>query len=145
MAGRTTRALTTINAPPGNSRTVSALRMNLRNDGRGTCSRNERVKEFAMCDYSLHNVTSRAAVVADRLVSTRFAGTDTRGFCASAEPKVAVCLRPGTELAFDAEVKRRRLFGLLSASTGQRLARFRQINLGDPNTHHDALEFPDGK
>src|SRR5215470_8413849 len=98
-----------------------------------------------MCDYSLHNVASRSAVVADRLVSTRFAGTDTRGFCASAEPNVAVCLRPGTELAFDAEVKRRRLFGLLKASTGQRLARFRQINVNDPNTHHDALEFPDGR
>jgi hypothetical protein len=98
-----------------------------------------------MCDYSLHNVASRPAVVADRLISSRFAGTDTRGFCASAEPTVAVCLRPGTELAFDAEVKRRRLFGLLSASTGQRLARFRQINLNEPNTHHDALEFPDGK
>jgi len=98
-----------------------------------------------MCDYSLHNVASRPAAVADRLISTRFAGTDTRGFCAPADQKVAVCLRPGTELAFDAEVKRRRLLGLFNVSTGQRLARFRQINVSDPNTHHDALEFPDGR
>jgi hypothetical protein len=29
--------------------------------------------------------------------------------------------------------------------TGQRVARFRQINLDRPDMHHDALEFPDGK
>jgi hypothetical protein len=28
---------------------------------------------------------------------------------------------------------------------GQRLARFRQINMDNPVTHHDALEFPDGQ
>ena len=28
---------------------------------------------------------------------------------------------------------------------GQRLARFRQINMNNPVTHHDALEFPDGQ
>ena len=30
-------------------------------------------------------------------------------------------------------------------STGQRVARFRQIHLDRPDTHHDALEFPNGK
>ena len=28
---------------------------------------------------------------------------------------------------------------------GQRLARFRQVNMHQPSVHHDALEFPDGK
>jgi hypothetical protein len=28
---------------------------------------------------------------------------------------------------------------------GHKLARFRQVNLGRSNVHHDALEFPDGK
>jgi hypothetical protein len=98
-----------------------------------------------MCDYSLHNVASRPAVVADKLISTKFKGTDTRGFCAPDAAHVAVCVRPGTELAFDAEVTRLGLFGLRRVRTGQRLARFRQINVSDPNTHHDALEFPDGK
>jgi hypothetical protein len=28
---------------------------------------------------------------------------------------------------------------------GQRLARFRQINMDNPVIHHDALEFPDGQ
>jgi hypothetical protein len=35
-----------------------------------------------MCDYSLHNVASRPAKVADRLVTTQFSGSDTRGFAA---------------------------------------------------------------
>jgi hypothetical protein len=98
-----------------------------------------------MCDYSLHNVASRPAVVADKLISTKFKGTDTRGFCAPGEPHVAVCVRPGTELAFETEVTYRRLFGLLRGRTGQRLARFREINANERNAHHDALEFPDAR
>jgi hypothetical protein len=47
-----------------------------------------------MCDYSLHLVTSRPAKVADKLVTTKFAMSTTRGFAAIGEPNVAVCLRP---------------------------------------------------
>jgi hypothetical protein len=54
-----------------------------------------------MCDYSLHLVESRSASVADRLVTARFATSITRGFAAVGEPEIAVCLRPGTEIAFD--------------------------------------------
>jgi hypothetical protein len=28
---------------------------------------------------------------------------------------------------------------------GEKVARFRQINMGKPSVHHDALEFPDGE
>jgi hypothetical protein len=98
-----------------------------------------------MCDYSLHAVSSRPAVVAEKLTSTRFRNTETRGFAAIGEPAVAVCIRPGTELAFETEVTYRRFLGLVRGRTGQRLARFRQININDANRHHDALEFPDGK
>ena len=28
---------------------------------------------------------------------------------------------------------------------GEKVARFRQINMEEPNAHHDALEFPNGK
>jgi hypothetical protein len=28
---------------------------------------------------------------------------------------------------------------------GHKVAKFRQINNGQPNVHHDALEFPDGR
>ncbi len=58
-----------------------------------------------MCDYSLHATASRPAKVGDVLVSTSFPGTSTHGFAAVGEPGVAVCLLPGTELAFEQDVK----------------------------------------
>ena len=51
-----------------------------------------------MCDYSLHFVASRRARVGDRLVSTRFRNSLTRGFAAIGEPDTAVCLLPGPKL-----------------------------------------------
>ena len=99
-----------------------------------------------MCDYSLHHVASRSAELNDTLVTTRFGNSITRGFSAVGDPLVAVCLRPGTELAFDREVECQPAFGFFpSRKTGRRLARFRQVNLHDVNAHHDALEFPDGQ
>src|SRR2546425_7746136 len=59
----------------------------------------------AMCDYSLDFVASRPAKVGDKLVSAHFSGSITRGFAAVGEPRVAVCLLPGTELAFEREVE----------------------------------------
>jgi hypothetical protein len=52
-----------------------------------------------MCDYSLHHVASRPAKVGDQL-TTRDFGTGTRGFAAAEDAFVAVCVLPGTELAF---------------------------------------------
>ena len=51
-----------------------------------------------MCDYSLHYVASRPAKVGDKLITTRFRESSTRGFAAVGEPNVAVCLLPGTEI-----------------------------------------------
>ena len=71
----------------------------------------------------------------------------TRGFAAVGEPHVAVCLLPGTEIAFDQNVECEPWFGvgiLPNKKIGQQLARFRQINTHNAMTHHDALEFPDG-
>jgi hypothetical protein len=99
-----------------------------------------------MCDYSLHNIASRPARVADELISTRFQASLTRGFAASNEPGVAVCLLPGTEVAFERDVEIDPSFPpFRKSSTKQRVARFRQVNLDQPHTHHDALEFPDGQ
>ena len=99
-----------------------------------------------MCDYSLHLVASRPAVVGDKLVSTDFARSITRGFAAVGGPETAVCLLPGTELAFEDNVTYDRAFSLFGkARVGQNVARFRQINTQDPNVHHDALEFPGGQ
>jgi hypothetical protein len=56
-----------------------------------------------MCDFSLQNVRSRPAQVGDRLVTRDF-GTFTRGFACQRDLGTAVCLLPGTELAFDRPV-----------------------------------------
>ena len=94
-----------------------------------------------MCDYSLHLIASRPAKVADRLVSTDFAASITRGFTESGQPDVAVCLLPGTEIAFDDTVVYDRAFSMFGkARIEHRVARFRQINMDDPHVHHDALE-----
>ena len=102
-----------------------------------------------MCDYSLHHVASRPAKVGDKLVSTGFIRFGTRGFAAIGEPNVAVCLLPGTEVAFEREVKYERFFALFPSmkvgKLGKKVAQFRQINMGKPCVHHDALEFPDGE
>ena len=97
-----------------------------------------------MCDYSLELVASRPAKVGDKLVSTSFPRTITRGFVSVDDPYVAVCVLPGTELAFEEEVRCET--GMLFAwRLGQKVARFREVNKGRSNTHHDALEFPDGR
>jgi hypothetical protein len=101
---------------------------------------------FPMCDYSLHLIASRPAKVADRLVSTDFVKSITRGFTEIGHPDVAVCLLPGTELAFDNEVQFDRAFSMFGkARVEHRVARFRQVNMDDPHVHHDALEFPGGQ
>jgi len=99
-----------------------------------------------MCDYSLHLVASRPARVGDKLVTTEFASSITRGFAAIGEPEVAVCLLPGTELAFEDDIqydRALRIFG--KARVNHKVARFRQVDMNDPNVHHDAIEFPDGQ
>ena len=110
-----------------------------------------------MCDYSLHHVASRPAKVRDKLVMTVLARSSNRGFAAVGEcgaklvihdspPKVAVCLLPGTELAFDDDVRYQRAFSLFGkARVNHKVARFRHIDMNDPHLQHDALEFPDGQ
>jgi hypothetical protein len=100
-----------------------------------------------MCDYSLDFVASRPAKVGDELVTTKFQNSMTRGFAAVGEPNVAVCLLPGTEVAFEKEVTYE-LFLFPSMRHGKlrkTVAQFRQINMGRPMVHHDALDFPDGE
>jgi hypothetical protein len=103
-----------------------------------------------MCDYSLHAVASRPAKVGDKLITSNFKDTLTRGFSAVGEPEVAVCLLPGTELAFEAEARRdydwlQTLFFNRGRTVGHDVGVFRQIDMDDPRTHHDAIEFPDGR
>jgi hypothetical protein len=97
-----------------------------------------------MCDYSLHNVKTRPARVGDRL-TTRFFKSGTRGFSALEDASIAVCVLPGTELSFADDVRREGLWPWSKGTIKHRTAIFRQVNKEVPNTHHDALEFPDGK
>jgi hypothetical protein len=103
-----------------------------------------------MCDYSLHNVASRPAKVGDKLVTTQFDSSLTRGFAAIGEANVAVCLLPGTEVAFEREIECDHAFGrllpnMLFGKLEGKVARFRQVNMERPNVHHDALELPNGQ
>ena len=99
-----------------------------------------------MCDYSLMHVKSRPAVVGETLVTSNF-GTGTSGFRGE-DKDVAVCLIPGTELAFDKPVSYmpKNVYGtytLKDTETPHKTAIFRQINRENRIAHHDALEFPD--
>jgi hypothetical protein len=106
---------------------------------------------FSMCDYSLHSVRTRPAKAGDKLVTRDF-GTGTRGFASVDDLSTAVCVLPGTELAFASEVTYRdwNLRSLIKARLAVRIAThhktaiFRQVNK-EEITHHDALEFPDGQ
>jgi hypothetical protein len=97
-----------------------------------------------MCDYSLENVASRPAAIADELVTTKFSGAVTLGFASVTDDSTAVCLRPGTELAFDEPPRHSRRFLFGSEQAPGRVARFRQVNVDIAHAHHDALEFADG-
>jgi hypothetical protein len=101
-----------------------------------------------MCDFSLQHAKSRPAVVADKLVSHNF-GRGTVGFKSVDDPigdATAVCILPGTELAFDKPIKLR-----WSHVEGKSIERqfttaiFRQKDKDKPNVHHDVLEMPDGQ
>jgi hypothetical protein len=98
-----------------------------------------------MCDYSLEYVASRPAAVADRLVTTTFSNTITRGFASVEDVNTAVCLRPGTEIAFERDVVYEHPVTYTVTRLPSAVARFRQIDLQIPHAHHDALEFSSGE
>ena len=64
-----------------------------------------------MCDYSLHQYLSRPARVGDKLTVRNF-NSGTHGFVADGDTNTAVCLLPGTEIAFAAPIRTAGIFGL---------------------------------
>jgi hypothetical protein len=58
---------------------------------------------------------------------------------------MAVCLLPGTEVSFADHVRRAPGFLWGQREIGHKTAIFRQINIQNRATHHDALEFPNGE
>jgi len=102
---------------------------------------------LTMCDFSLQHAKSRPAVVADKLVSHNF-GRGTVGFKAVDDPigeATAVCILPGTELAFDKPLKLRWSADEAKSLEGFTTAIFRQRDKDKPSMHHDVLEMPDGQ
>src|SRR3974390_2116916 len=114
---------------PGGS-TSSLANFLLFSDGGGTTE-----EVFSMCDYSLHNVKSRPAKVGDKL-TTRDFHTGTRGFSAPEDAYMAVCVLPGTELAFKKMVmySPRGFFSWKASVVAHTTAIFRQINKDNPHT-----------
>ena len=103
-----------------------------------------------MCDFSLMHAKSRPAEVADKLVTKDF-GRGTLGFAHASEADTlstdatAVCVLPGTEIAFDSPVAvRNGWYGTINKIECL-TARFRQTDTDQTHTHHDALEFATGE
>jgi hypothetical protein len=95
-----------------------------------------------MCDYSLEHLKSRPAKVGEKLRTWHF-NSGTIGFAAPEDMNTPVCILPGTELAFASPI---RCYGWLwKVAFPYATAIFRQINKNLKFTHHDALEFPDGR
>ncbi|MGQ0684995.1 hypothetical protein [Bradyrhizobium sp.] len=96
-----------------------------------------------MCDYSLRALATRPAEVGETLITTTFRGTSTRGFAAESDPATAVCMLPGTELAFAQEVRYDNRW-IWPKTLDFRVGKFGQVDPHIPDRHHDAVEFPDG-
>ena len=96
-----------------------------------------------MCDYSLHALASRPAQVGETLITTAFPGTTTRGFASESAPEIAVCLLPGTELAFAGNVRYQSQWPWPKIIES-RVGKFSVLDPQLPQRHHDAIEFPDG-
>ncbi len=96
-----------------------------------------------MCDYSLHAISTRPAQVGETLITTTFRGTSTRGFASESEPDVAVCMLPGTELAFAENVKYDSRW-IWTRQVNFQVGKFAVIDHHIPDRHHDTIEFPDG-
>jgi len=97
-----------------------------------------------MCDYSLQAVASRPAKVGETLVTTTFRGTATSGFASETDPTVAVCMLPGTELAFAENIRYKGRW-IWTRTINTRVGKFNQIDPDIPYRHHDAVEFADGR
>ena len=100
----------------------------------------------AICCKKLTAGKKREGTNDDKRTTHHF-NTCTTGFAAPEDIDTAVCVLPGTELAFGRIVtcRPRGLFAWKPRVIDHTTAIFRQVNKDNPRTHHDALEFPDGQ
>jgi len=91
-----------------------------------------------MCDYSITAKKQLKAAKGQDIVSSKFGGISSTGFAPKgSDGETAVCLLPGTELAFKRDV-------MIGGANYGRTARFRQLNKEAASMHHDHLEFANG-
>lgn len=88
-------------------------------------------------------MATRPAEAGETLITTTFPGTSTQGFASESDPATAVCVLPGTELAFDQDVKYDNGW-VWTKTINTRVGKFGAINRSDPHRHHDSIEFPNG-
>ena len=98
-----------------------------------------------MCDYSSRFRQFRPAKPGDRLIAVKTHRVC--GFADLHDPQIAICLKSGTELAFDEPYVTASLFGRWfsrwrNQNKPRSLALFRQIS--KYGRRQDILEFPDG-
>jgi hypothetical protein len=102
-----------------------------------------------MCDFSLAALASRPAIVGDKLV-VKQALSGSTGFLETAKNAegsdydVAVCVLPGTEIAFDKPIEIK-AWPDDACTYATNLARFRQTDIEMQHMHHDALELATGE
>jgi hypothetical protein len=101
-----------------------------------------------MCDYSIKAASTRDAAKDDKLVVHDF-GCGTKGFVSrTGDQDVAVCVRPGTEIAFDEPIKVVETgFFMVGFKVVEypATAVFAQVNKDVERMHHDCLQFADGR
>jgi hypothetical protein len=95
-----------------------------------------------MGDY----IKSRPAKVGEKLRTQQFHPGRVE-FAAPEDANTAVRVLSGTELAFATAIRcsPRGLFGWKMIVLNHKTATFRQVYKDNQGTHHDALEFPDGR
>jgi hypothetical protein len=92
----------------------------------------------------MHALATRPAKVGETLITTTFPGTSTRGFASESDLNVAVCMLPGTELAFAQNVRYDNRW-IWTRQVNFRVGKFGAIDQQIPDRHHDTIEFPDGR
>jgi hypothetical protein len=98
-----------------------------------------------MCDYSMHAIKNRKAVVGDKVKTSDFARTSSPGLESITEPGVAICLIPGTGVEFDEPVSRRDVTANLGPNVTLPFKIGRYVRKpGHEAEFHDAFQFPDG-
>jgi hypothetical protein len=96
-----------------------------------------------MCDYSMHAVKNRKAVVGDKVKTSDFKRTSSPGLESLSEPGLAICLLPGTGVEFDEPVHHRDVNMNPHAPISFKIGRYVR-KAGDQAEFHDAFQFPDG-